>query len=202
MYTIFNPENVLLNIELDYKGDYVLEQLEKREDFWRNQVIHSKHTVSSVVWKPGLKMTEVNKSKYCERFKYLAAVNKILPNDRVTIHELGAFGKTNSNTYRSQNGNDDLAMSSILNAAFFESPNFWELVNLELEKLDIDYLNEVYSTFFGTIYKKTSIYDYESLSTLNKTPEISQVLGQSRISESTILQYQEVYNEFYGKSKS
>lgn len=201
LYNIFNYEKVKLLIELDHKGDWVLDKLEQNENFWPGQVIHSKHTMSSTHWKPGLKMTETNKTKYCERFKYLTAVNKILPNEFKTIHELGSFGRASNGSYRSQNGNDDLAMTCVSTSAFFESPNFWELVNEELDRLPKDYLQKVYSDYLGTAYMgNSSEYDHGILRSLNQTPEIRKPASNSRFDENYIESYKETMHKFYGKN--
>ena len=202
-YKIFNFEKVRLLIELDHKGDYVLDKLEQNEEFWPGQLIHSKHTISSTNWKPGLKMTETNKTKYCERFKYLTAVNKILPNEFKTIHELGSFGKSSNGTYRSQNGNDDLAITSVSTSAFFESPNFWELVNEELDRLPIEYLKKAYTDYLGEAYiSSTSGYDHTVLRELNTTPEIKTPGATRRFDENTIEQYRTAIETFYGNNRT
>lgn len=201
-YKIFNYEKVRLLIELDHKGDYVIDKLEQNEDFWPGQLIHSKHTISSTNWKPGLKMTETNKTKYCERFKYLTAVHKILPNEFKTIHELGSFGKSSNGTYRSQNGNDDLAMTCVSTSAFFESPNFWELINEELDKLPKEYLEKAYADYLGETYiSSTNGYDHGVLRELNATPEIKSPGSTRRFDEATVEQYKIAMEHFYGNSK-
>lgn len=201
-YKIFNYEKVRLLIELDHKGDYVIDKLEQNEDFWPGQLIHSKHTISSTNWKPGLKMTETNKTKYCERFKYLTAVHKILPNEFKTIHELGSFGKSSNGTYRSQNGNDDLAMTCVSTSAFFESPNFWELINEELDKLPKEYLEKAYADYLGETYiSSTNGYDHGVLRELNATPEIKSPGSTRRFDEATVEQYKIAMEHFYGNNK-
>ena len=202
-YKIFNYEKVRLLIELDHKGDYVIDKLEQNEEFWPGQLIHSKHTISSTAWKPGLKMTESNKTKYCERFKYLTAVNKILPNEFKTIHELGSFGKSSNGTYRSQNGNDDLAMTCVSTSAFFESPNFWELINEELDRLPKEYLQKAFADYLGETYiSSTNGYDHSALRELNATPEIKSPSSTKRFDESTVEQYKIAMEHFYGNNRT
>lgn len=202
-YKIFNHEKVRLLIELDHKGDYIMDKLEQNEDFWQGQVIHSKHTVSSTNWKPGLRMTETNKTKYCERFKYLVAVNKILPNEFRTIHELGSFGKASNGNYRSQNGNDDLAMSCVFISAFFESPNFWELVNDELNRVPSDYLSKIYAEFLEQTYLgTTNSYDYSILKELNPTSHIKSPTATRKFDEKAIDEYRQTLSNFYGNSST
>ena len=203
LYKVFNQEKVKLLIELDHKGDYVMDKLSQNEEFWPGMVIHSKHTTSSVHWKPGLKMTETNKTKFCERFKYMVAVNKILPNEFKTVHELGSFGKSNNGTYRSQNGNDDLAMTCVSTSAFFESPNFWELVNEELDRIPKDYLEKAYANYLGVAYVATSSqYDYAALRSLNETQELKKPGATKRLDESYIETYKSAVDRFYGKNQS
>ena len=202
LYNIFNPEKVKLLIELNHKGEWVMDKLTQNEDFWPGQVIHSKHTTTSINWKPGLKMTETNKTKYCERFKYLAAVNKILPNEHKTVHELGAFGRSSNGNYRSQSGNDDLAITCVETAAFFESPNFWELVNEELDRLPKEYLSKVYSLYLGEAYLgNSSGYDHSALRELNTTAEIKKPGKLVNVfDEMTIDQIKRTRDTFYGNN--
>lgn len=202
-YKIFNPEKVRLLIELDHKGDYVMDKIEQNEAYWPGQIIHSKHMASSTAWKPGLKMTETNKTKYCERFKYLTAVNKILPNEFKTVHELGSFGKSSNGTYRSQNGNDDLAMTCVSTSAFFESPNFWELVNDELDRLPKEYLQEAYSKFLGEAYVgHDSGYNHEVLRSLNTTPELKKPGATKRFDDNAVEEYKRLMSHFYGNNNT
>lgn len=200
-YDVFNPDKVKLILELNHKGEYVMDKLEQNERFESSQLIYSKHTVTSTNWKPGLRLTETNKTKFCERFKYLIGVNKILPNEFKTVHELGAFGKSTNGSYRSQSGNDDLAMTCVNTASFFESPNFWELVNEIIDTLPKDYLKEVYSRYLNEEYvANASTYDHKTIRELNVTPHIRKPADPMKIDVSTIDQYRSVIETFYGKN--
>lgn len=202
-YNIFNPEKVKLIIELNHKGDYVVDKISQNEAFWPGQIIHSKHTSSSTTWKPGLKMTETNKTKFCERFKYLTAVHKVLPNETKTVHELGSFGKSSNGNYRSQSGNDDLAMTCVMTAAFFESPNFWELVNEMLDTLPKEYLEKVYSIYLGETYLgNASEYDHSALRELNTTQHLKRPGTKQTLDQNYIEQYKNAFNSFYGNNNN
>lgn len=201
VYGIFNPEKVKLLIELNHKGEYIMDKIEQNEMFESSQVIYSKHTVTAAHWKPGLKLTETNKTKYCERFKYLIGVNKVFPNEFRTVHELGAFGKASNGSYRSQSGNDDLAMTCVNTAAFFESPNFWEIINEMIDHLPKEYLKEVYEKFLNQAYlENPSSYDHKTLRELNQTPQLGRPAEAGKFDVSTIEQYRNTYELFYGKS--
>lgn len=199
LFNVFNPEKVRLLVELNHKGEYIMDKITKNENYWDGMVIFSKHSEAAQNWKPGLKLTVPNKIKYCERFKYLTAINKILPNEFRTVHELGSFGRTKNGTYRSQSGNDDLAMTCVNLAAFFESPNFWEIANEEIDRLNADYLAEVHEKYLKDIYfDKRSSYDYSSLNELN-TSGVARSSGIHQVAtEDYVNSYRETMKKFYG----
>ena len=111
----------------------------------------------------------------------------ILPNEFKTVHELGSFGKSSNGTYRSQNGNDDLAMTCVSTSAFFESPNFWELVNDELDRLPKEYLVEAYLKFLDEAYLgHDSGFNHDVLRSLNQTAELKKPGATKRFDENSI----------------
>lgn len=181
VYSIFNPENVRLVIELNHKGDYVLNKLEANPQFWPGQVIHSKHSINTEHYKPGLRLnSEEMKSKICERFKYIVSAHRMIPNEFKTIKELGAFGKSRGGTYRSQSGNDDLAITCVNASTFFESPNFWELANEIWERMTysadpkiIEYIKQLNEQIFNQdehSNPRNRFFDMNALAELNETP--------------------------------
>lgn len=201
IFNIFNPEKVRMLIELNHKGEYVMDKIMKNEAYWSGMLVFSKHTESAQAWKPGLKLTMTNKIKFCERFKYLAAVNKILPNEFKTIHELGSFGKSSNGSYRSQSGNDDLAMTCVNTSSFFESPNFWEIANEELDNQPKEYLAEVYSRFLNEVYlAKDSKYDFETLRNLNQSGVAKRPSTAQQADSNYVDYYKETLQKFYGNT--
>jgi hypothetical protein len=200
VFNIFNPEKVRLLIELNHKGEYVMDKISKHPDYWPGLLVFSKHTEAAQNWKPGLKLTVTNKIKFCERFKYLAAVNKILPNEFKTVHELGSFGKSSNGSYRSQSGNDDLAMTCVNTSAFFESPNFWELANEQLDSLPAGYLEEVHSKYLNEIYfNQASQYDFGMLNSLNTGGVAKRPNSKTRFDDAYIEKYKSSLQKFYGE---
>jgi len=176
-----------------------MDKITKHELYWPGLLIFSKHTEAAQNWKPGLKLTVTNKIKFCERFKYLAAVSKILPNEFKTVHELGSFGKSSNGTYRSQSGNDDLAMTCVNTSAFFESPNFWEIANEEIEKQPKDYMERIYTDFLSEVYvKKDSKYDFGTLRSLNSGGVAIGPGKSTKIDDNYVSHYRETFQKFYG----
>ncbi len=150
LFRVFNHERVRVVLELNHKGHVVKERMESHGEYWPGLLIHSKHTLNAKFWSPGIVLNSGQKKiEYCERFKYLMSVDRIIPNELHTVQEIGSFGKVSNGTYRSQTGNDDLAVSSVNLAAFFESPQFYELCGEVYNSLtDKEYLSAVDSQVF------------------------------------------------------
>jgi hypothetical protein len=150
LFRLFNPEYVRVIVELNHKGFVVKERLEAHGDYWPGLLIHSKHTINAKFWSPGIILNSGQKKiEYCEGFKYLLSLDRIIPNEHNTVMEIGAFGKVGNGTYRSQSGNDDLAVSSVNLAAFFESPQYYELCGEVYNSIqDNDYLNFIEAEVF------------------------------------------------------
>ena len=149
IYNVFNPDNTRIVLELNHKGDILLNQFRENDQYWPGQIIYTKHTQAAVSFKPGLRLGPTNKIKYCEKFKYLVSINRIIPNDEYTISELGSFGKSTGGVYRGQNGNDDLAMTSVNMSSIFESSQFWEIAVETYERMGDEYSKEVEERVFS-----------------------------------------------------
>jgi hypothetical protein len=203
LFKVFNPEKIKLIVELNHKGEYIMDKISQNENYWSGMLVFSKHTEAAQTLKPGLKLTVTNKIKFCERFKFLTAVNKVLPNEFKTVHELGSFGRTKNGTYRSQSGNDDLAMTCVSTAAFFESPNFWEIANGEIDRLPKDYLKEIHEKYLKDVYfSKSSKYDFGILNELNGSGIARSSGVNPSMNEDYARNHMDTINRFYGGQNS
>jgi hypothetical protein len=102
-------------------------------------------------------------------------MNKIIPTDYLTFMELMSFGKTKGGSYSGQNGNDDLAMTSVNLAPFFDSPQFWDLGVDTYENMPPTYRKEIEEKIFS-IYRENntkSLYNFEELKRLNTIQDTS-----------------------------
>jgi hypothetical protein len=80
-----------------------------------------------------------------------------------------SFGKSKSGVYRSQNGNDDLAMTSVNLSPFFNSTQFLDLSLDTYENTSQEYRKELEEKIFN-IYRNTnskSLYNFDELRRLN-----------------------------------
>lgn len=170
IYKIFNPEKCRIILEMNHKGEIVYNHLSDNKDCWTGQFVHTKHTEMAINPKLGLRLGPTNKIKYCEQLKYLTTINKIIPNEYLTIMELMSFGKSKGGLYRGQNGNDDLAMTCVNLAPLFESQQFWDIAIETYENAPEAYRKEVKEKIFE-VYRENgskSLYDFDKLRQLNK----------------------------------
>lgn len=169
IYNVFNSDQVRIVLELNHKGDIILDRLKENDNYWPGQMVHTKHTNAAVNFKPGLRLGPSNKIKYCEKFKYLVTINRIIPNDDYTITELQSFGRSKGGVYRGQNGNDDLAMTSINISSLFESSQFWDIAIETFEMQSPEYVKELEEQIFS-IHRagnNRSSYNFDELKELN-----------------------------------
>lgn len=175
IYNVFNPDNTRIVLELNHKGDIIHERLKDHDGYWPGQLVHTKHTQAATNFKPGLRLGPSNKIKYCEKFKYLVTINRIIPSDELTVTELQSFGKSKGGIYRGQNGNDDLAMTSVNISSLFDSSQFWDIAIDTFERSNEDYIREVEEKIFAIHRKgsKRSMYDFDTIKQMNTTPNNS-----------------------------
>ena len=125
---VFNPEQIKIVVEVDYRGEYLIEKLIDGEKFYSEMFVFTKHTESSKQLKMGVKVTPKTKEKYCEDLKINTRNTKIIPTEKTTIMELSNFGETSKGIYQSQIGKDDIAMTLVNANSVFEYEDFTYLV--------------------------------------------------------------------------
>ena len=121
---VFNPEQIKIVMEVDYRGEYLIEKLLSGEKLFSEMFVYTKHTESSRQMKPGVKVTPKTKEKYCEDLKINTRNSRIIPTDINTILELSNFGETSKGIYQSQIGKDDIAMTLVNANSVFEYQDF------------------------------------------------------------------------------
>lgn len=135
---IFNPENVKMIIEYNTYGSILLQYLSTifpgRNEFEDEMVLRFKHRHDSRSPKPGLRLKSDNKSVFCQNFKKLIEMNRIMINDITTVQEASLFGTLKNGSYGAQMGNDDTIMTCITATEFFGTTDYADYVE---ELLDI-----------------------------------------------------------------
>lgn len=126
---LLNPENVRVLLEINFKGELLIDKLTNNDEFPLEIFVHTKHTESARTRKPGIKYNEKNKMKYCEILRSQMRLNRVIVNESAwTIPELFSFGLNGRGTYSSQSGHDDVAMTLVNLSGMFESSDFYDLV--------------------------------------------------------------------------
>jgi hypothetical protein len=147
---VFNPENIKILMEVNFKGEFLLDKLLVNDDLSQEIIIHTKHSESSKSLKPGIKYNEKNKLKYCEIVRSLIRSNKIIINEKDwTIPELFSFGLNSSGTYSSQTGHDDVAMTIVNISSIFESSAFYDMIGEMYDSLEDEYRDLIDSKLNG-----------------------------------------------------
>jgi len=116
---VLGPENTRIVLELNYKGEILMDKLLDCEEFYDEMFVYTKHSEASSKLKPGVKLTVKNKEKFCYDLKINARSYKIIPSNKNGIHELANFGINPNGSFSSQIGKDDEAMTLVnINCVF------------------------------------------------------------------------------------
>jgi hypothetical protein len=143
---IFGIESVKIALEMNYKGELLVEKFLADEDLFEELFVYTKHSESARSSKIGIKYNEKNKMKNCEELRNLVRSDRILINDKKwTIPELFTFGLNSRGTYSSQTGHDDVAMSLVNLPSAFQSGDFYQLTGELFDAMENGYKSMILS---------------------------------------------------------
>jgi len=134
---IFEPDRVKILLELNYKGELLMDKLLNNDSITEEIFVYTKHSETARIKKPGIKYSGNNKLKYCESLRQIIRTNRVIINEKKwTIAELFSFGMNGRGTYSSQSGHDDVAMTLVNLSALFESSDFNDLIEDLYDEID------------------------------------------------------------------
>jgi hypothetical protein len=137
---IFGSGRVKILLELNYKGELLMDKLLNNDIINEEVFVYTKHSETARLKKPGIKYSGNNKLKYCENLRQIIRKNRALVNEKKwTIAELFSFGMNGRGTYSSQSGHDDVAMTLVNLAALFDSSDFIDLIEDLYDEIDPSY---------------------------------------------------------------
>jgi hypothetical protein len=137
---IFEPDRVKILLELNYKGELMMDKLLNNDAITEEIFVYTKHSETARIKKPGIKYSGNNKLKYCESLRQIIRTNRVIINEKKwTIAELFSFGMNGRGTYSSQSGHDDVAMTLVNLSALFESSDFNDLIEDLYDEIDSTY---------------------------------------------------------------
>lgn len=125
---VLGVDNTRIVLELDHKGEMLMDKLLDSEDFFDEMFVYTKHSEASTKLKPGVKLTVKNKEKFCYDLKINTRSYKIIPSNKNGIHELANFGINPNGSFSSQIGKDDEAMTLVNINCVFDGSDFQETV--------------------------------------------------------------------------
>jgi len=128
MFQVIDAEDVKTVMEINFKGNLVYERVSRNREFFPETFLHTKHSMGAQILKPGVKMQKDNKEIFCRELRNLVIDKKILLTEESTIVELSAFGINSSGSYSSQMGHDDIAMSCVNMVSYFDTIDFYDMV--------------------------------------------------------------------------
>lgn len=137
---IFGTQRVKILLELNYKGEVLMDKILNNENIGEDVFVYTKHSETARIKKPGINYSSKNKMKYCEELRQIIKKNKVIVSDKKwTIPELFSFGMNGRGTYSSQSGHDDVAMTLVNIPALFESSDFNYLVEDFYDEISPEY---------------------------------------------------------------
>lgn len=136
---IFDPDNVRILLEVDYKGELLYEKVLDGEILTEENFVFTKHTENATKAFPGIKMTPSRKNEFCQTSPILFRAGKIITTDVYTNFELSNFGMTQGGSFSSQIGKDDAAMTCINTNPIFSNGEFTDSVSEIYEKIPQKY---------------------------------------------------------------
>ncbi len=146
---ILGVDNVRIVLELDHKGEMLMDKLLDIDDFFEEMFVYTKHSEASTKLKPGVKLTVKNKEKFCYDLKINTRGYKIIPSNKNGIHELANFGINPNGSFSSQIGKDDEAMTLVNINCVFDNGDFqdtvmdlYDIIPEKFRKLIEERLNE------------------------------------------------------------
>jgi len=126
---VLGVDNTRIVLELNYKGEILMDKLLDCEEFFDEMFVYTKHSEASNRLKPGIKLTVKNKEKFCYDLKINTRSYKIIPCSKNGIHELANFGINPNGSFSSQIGKDDEAMTLVNINCVFDTGDFQETVS-------------------------------------------------------------------------
>lgn len=125
---ILGTDNTRIVIEIDYKGELLMDKLLDSEELYEEMFVYTRHSEATTKLKPGVKLTSKNKEKYCYDLKINIKNGKIIPSEKNTVYELANFGMSQGGSFTSQIGKDDIAMTLVDINCIFETGDFQDTV--------------------------------------------------------------------------
>lgn len=153
IFDIFSPDNVSVLVEMNFKGNYLIEKLSKNPNFYPEIFLHTLHTLKATTANIGVKLNKDNKQTYCRELKTLMRAKRIITFEEETLEELQSFGIDDTGKFSGRGNHDDIAMTCVNLVNYFDSIDFFQHVE--------DIVDDIDESVHKAIYKKFENYQSE-----------------------------------------
>jgi len=138
---VFNPENVHIILEMNYRGDLIIERFKTHPKFFIEMFVHSFHQENHVVRKPGVRTGLRNKPILVSGLRNQINRRRLIYTEKTTVLELSNFGVddrygSEKIKFVSQTGNDDVVLTSLYSGFYLTTPEFQEFVSQIFDDYD------------------------------------------------------------------
>lgn len=150
VFNVYHYENCKIVMEINFKGNLVFERMSRNADFYPEIFLYTKHSINNDNLKLGVKIQKDNKESYSRELRNLINNRRVVITEEVTFLELSSFGINSQGRYEAQLGNDDTAMSCVNLVTYFDSNDFYEMVEDIYDSIEDDVKKAVeYRMSFG-----------------------------------------------------
>ena len=129
---VFDQENLRMIIEYNTYGSELIKNLvtlyPSNNDFDEETIVRFHHRAGAKTKNPGIRMNKDTKVIYCEKFKKVISSGQLILKEKKTIQEGRMFSRNANGSYSAQSGNDDIIMTSVTASAFFETLDYYEII--------------------------------------------------------------------------
>jgi hypothetical protein len=147
IFDVLGADNVSVVMEMNFKGNYLVEKVSKNPEFYPEIFLHTTHTLKATSLSLGVKLNKDNKQTYCRELKTLMRDKRIVTFEEKTLEELQSFGINEKGLFSGRGSHDDIAMSCVNLVNYFDSTDFYEHVESIIDSIEEKSRNAIYKKF-------------------------------------------------------
>lgn len=167
IFDFFGEENIKIILEMNHSGAHmIVANLEKHPEYYPELFIHTKHSLNAERLELGVKLNKSNKPLLCSEMGHLIKTSRIVMNEFNSIQEASNFGIDSKGNYKSQLGNDDIIMTCVNAVYFFQSLDYYEIIEDIIDYIDDEKRYLIYEKLENKVESVASDFDYSIISSM------------------------------------
>ena len=175
----FGTELCKVIIEMNFNGKHFLDKFSKHDKYDEAVLLHTYHTKPIPGEKPprrkaGFKITGTNKDFYCKLGKKLVHQRVLILNEKETIKEFKAFGKTKGGKWKGIGVHDDIAMSAVDISHLFDEREYEDWLFDYLDEMEDSPIRKLINELLEKFVETTDVED-GTFKALYEDPDIKNV---------------------------